>query len=211
MIFLFILNLGDDMKANFMNNTIAFLQKYNTYSEEDIEKLKYGLEGIYLTFTKLIILFVIATLLGFVKEFIVLLLLFNVIRYTGFGFHAEKSYQCLIISSFCFLVIPLFFINIILPKYVYIIISIICIINYLLFAPADTIKRPLPNKKKRIIRKVVTVITGTIYSILSIIFYNHWISSVLISSLTIQAIVINPLIYKLLKQPYNNYKNYKSN
>ena len=211
MIFLFILNLGDDMKAKFMNNTIAFLQKYNTYSEEDIEKLKYCLEGIYLTFTKLIILFVIATLLGFVKEFIVLLLLFNVIRYTGFGFHAEKSYQCLIISSFCFLVIPLFFINIILPKYVYIIISIICIINYLLFAPADTIKRPLPNKKKRIIRKVVTVITGMIYSILSIILYNHWISSVLISSLTIQAIVINPLIYKLLKQPYNNYKNYKSN
>lgn len=199
------------MKAKFMNNTIAFLQKYNTYSEEDIEKLKYGLEGIYLTFTKLIILFVIATLLGFVKEFIVLLLLFNVIRYTGFGFHAEKSYQCLIISSFCFLVIPLFFINIILPKYVYIIISIICIINYLFFAPADTIKRPLPNKKKRIIRKVVTVITGMIYSVLCIILYNHWISSVLISSLTIQAIVINPLIYKLLKQPYNNYKNYKLN
>ena len=62
------------MKARFMNNTIAFLQKYNTYSKEDIEKLEYGLEGIYLTITKLIILFFIATLLGVVKEFITLLL-----------------------------------------------------------------------------------------------------------------------------------------
>ena len=198
------------MKARFMNNTIAFLQKYNTYSKEDIEKLEYGLEGIYLTITKLIILFFIATLLGVVKEFITLLLLFNIIRYTGFGFHAEKSYQCLIISSFCFLIIPIFFINIVLSKVIYIIICIFCIINFLLFAPADTIKRPLPNKKKRIIRKITTTIIGLIYSILSIVFYNHWISAILISALIIQVIVINPLTYKILKQPYNNYKNYKS-
>lgn len=197
------------MKARFMNNTIAFLQKYNTYSKEDIEKLEYGLEGIYLTLTKLIILFFIATSLGVVKEFITLLLLFNIIRYTGFGFHAEKSYQCLIISSFCFLIIPIFFINIVLSKVIYIAICIFCIINFLLFAPADTIKRPLPNKKKRIIRKITTTIIGLIYSILSIVFYNHWISAILISALIIQVIVINPLTYKILKQPYNNYKNYK--
>lgn len=197
------------MKTRFMNNTIAFLQKYNTYSKEDIEKLEYGLEGIYLTLTKLIILFFVATLLGVVKEFITLLLLFNIIRYTGFGFHAEKSYQCLIISSFCFLIIPIFFINIVLSKIIYIVICIFCIINFLLFAPADTIKRPLPNKKKRIIRKITTTIIGIIYSILSIVFYNHWVSAILISALIIQVIVINPLTYKILKQPYNNYKNYK--
>ena len=197
------------MKARFMNNTIAFLQKYNTYSKEDIEKLEYGLEGIYLTITKLIILFFIATLLGVVKEFITLLLLFNIIRYTGFGFHAEKSYQCLIISSFCFLIIPIFFINIVLSKTIYIVICNFCIINYLLFAPADTIKRPLPNKKKRIIRKITTTIIGIIYSILSIVFYNHWISAILISAMIIQVIVINPLTYKILKQTYNNYKNIK--
>lgn len=197
------------MKARFMNNTIAFLQKYNTYSKEDIEKLEYGLEGIYLTLTKLIILFFVATLLGVVKEFITLLLLFNIIRYTGFGFHAEKSYQCLIISSFCFLIIPIFFINIVLSKIIYIVICIFCIINFLLFAPADTIKRPLPNKKKRIFRKITTTIIGLIYSILSIVFYNHWISAILISAMIIQVIVINPLTYKILKQPYNNYKNYK--
>ncbi len=196
------------MKARFMDCTMAFLKKHNTYSDEDIEKLEYGLEGIYLTITKLIIIFITATLLGIVKELIALLILFNIIRYTGFGFHAEKSWQCLVISSFCFLIIPLFFINIALSKNVYIGISLFCIINYLLFAPADTVKRPLPNRKKRIMRKIVTVITGVIYSVLSIVYFNHWVSAILISAMVIQAIVINPLIYIILKQPYNNYKNY---
>ncbi|MDD5888152.1 MAG: accessory gene regulator B family protein [bacterium] len=198
------------MKAKFMNNTIAFLKKYNTYSDYEIEKLEYGIEGVYLTFTKLIFIFIAAMCLGIVLELIALLFFFNVIRYTGFGFHAEKSYQCLIFSSLCFLLIPLLFINLELSRGVYIVISCLCIISYLLFAPADTVKRPLPNKKKRIIRKVITIIIGIIYAIFSIIYFNSWISPVLISALILQAIVINPLVYMLFKQPYNNYKNYKS-
>ena len=87
------------MKTKFMNTTLSFLEKYNNYSIEEKEKLAYGLEGIYLTLTKLIIIFITAIALGVVTEFITLIILFNVIRYTGFGFHAEKSYPCLIISS----------------------------------------------------------------------------------------------------------------
>lgn len=197
------------MKTKFMNTTLSFLEKYNNYSIEEKEKLAYGLEGIYLTLTKLIIIFITAIALGVVTEFITLIILFNVIRYTGFGFHAEKSYQCLIISSTCFLLIPIFFLNVTLSKNVYIIIEFICIISYFLFAPADTVKRPLPNKKKRIIRKTITIIVGLFYSVLSIIFFNHWISPILLSTLVVQAIIINPLIYILFKQPYNNYKSYK--
>lgn len=193
-----------------MNNTITFLKKYNNYSEKDLEKLEYGLEGIYLTITKLVIISVAAVLLGITKQFITLLILFNIIRFTGFGFHAEKSYQCLLCSMTFFILIPLFFIEFDLSKNIYAIIDSICIVSYLLFAPADTIKRPLPNKRKRIIRKTITVIVGLIYSALNIVFFEHWVSSVLISALVIQAIIINPLLYMLFGQPYNNYKNYYS-
>lgn len=193
-----------------MNNTITFLKKYNNYSEKDLEKLEYGLEGIYLTITKLVIISVAAVLLGITKQFIALLILFNIIRFTGFGFHAEKSYQCLLCSMTFFILIPLFFIEFDLSKNIYAIIDSICIVSYLLFAPADTIKRPLPNKRKRIIRKTITVIVGLIYSALNIVFFEHWVSSVLISALVIQAIIINPLLYMLFGQPYNNYKNYYS-
>ena len=49
------------MKNLFLNNSISFLKKYNDYSEEEIEKLMYGLEGLYLTITKLVIIY------GFIK------------------------------------------------------------------------------------------------------------------------------------------------
>ncbi len=198
------------MKLMFVDNTVTFLKKYKNYSEKDLEKLEYGLEGIYLTITKLIILFICAVLLGITKQFIVLLILFNIIRYTGFGFHALKSWQCLICSTINFILIPLFFIEFDLSRNIYVVIDSICIISYLLFAPADTIKRPLPNKRKRIIRKIITVIVGVIYSLLNIVFFDKWISPILISALVIQAIIINPLIYMIFGQPYNNYKNYNS-
>lgn len=197
------------MKAIFMNRTISFLKKYCTYSDEEIEKLEYGLEGIYLTITKLIIIFITAALLGIVKEFITLIFLFNIIRYTGFGFHANKSYECLLFSAFCFLIIPIFFINVNLTKFIYILICLFCIFNYLLFAPADTIKRPLINKKKRIIRKIITIIIGITYFLVGLLLFNHWISSILLSALIIEAIVVNPITYYFFRQPYNNFKNLK--
>lgn len=197
------------MKAIFMNKTISFLKKYCTYSDEEIEKLEYGLEGIYLTITKLIIIFITAALLGIVKEFITLIFLFNIIRYTGFGFHANKSYECLLFSAFCFLIIPIFFINVNLTKFIYILICLFCIFNYLLFAPADTIKRPLINKKKRIIRKIITIIIGITYFLVGLLLFNHWISSILLSALVIEAIVVNPITYYFFRQPYNNFKNFK--
>lgn len=197
------------MKAIFMNRTISFLKKYCTYSDEEIEKLEYGLEGIYLTITKLIIIFITAALLGIVKEFITLIFLFNIIRYTGFGFHANKSYECLLFSAFCFLIIPIFFINVNLTKFIYILICLFCIFNYLLFAPADTIKRPLINKKKRIIRKIITIIIGITYFLVGLLLFNHWISSILLSALVIEAIVVNPITYYFFRQPYNNFKNFK--
>ena len=198
------------MKKMFMNSSINFINKYYDYSDNDIKKLNYGLEGIYLTISKTIIIFLVALLLDILKEVIIVLLLFNLIRYTGFGFHAEKSYQCLICSLINFVLLPLFFLNIQIPINVSILLAGVCIINFFFFAPADTVKRPLPNKRKRIIRKILTVTTGIIYTLLMYILNDSYFSSLLLTSLIIEVIVINPLIYKIFKQPYNNYKNLNS-
>lgn len=196
------------MKKKVIDLVISFIGQYKNYSKEELEKLRYGIEGIYLTITKFIIILLTALLLGILKEILLLLVFFNIIRYTGFGFHAERSYQCLILSMIYFICIPLLFININLSNFVIYIICTMCIISYLLFAPADTVKRPLPNKKKRIIRKWSTVLIGIVYSCIIIIFPNSQVSPLLLSALVVQAVVINPLLYQLFKQPYNNYKNY---
>lgn len=195
------------MKKLFMNKSINFINNYYHYSETDEQKLLYGLEGLYLTITKTIIILLLALILNICKEVIFLIILFNIIRYTGFGFHAEKSYQCLIISTIHFVLLPFIMLKLSFSKEVIIMISIICNINYLLFAPADTIKRPLPNKKKRIIRKISTILIGIIYTILIFIINNDTFTSLILSSLIIQAIVINPITYKIFGQSYNNYKN----
>lgn len=196
------------MKGAFLNSSIRFIKNYKDFSERDIEKLRYGLEGIYLTVQKLVVIAVVSVILGIFKDVLITLILFNIIRFTGFGFHAEKSIQCLFISLFQFVILPYILTHIFIPKFTYLIICFICIVSYILFAPADTVKRPLPNMKKRMIRKWSTVLIGIIYTTLIVIFFDTFIAPLLLSALIIEAIVINPLTYMVFKQPYNNYKNF---
>ena len=195
------------MKDKFLENSINFLKKYESYSDYDIEKLRYGLEGVYLTVTKMIVLIILAIIFGHLKEIFIALFLFNIIRYFGFGFHAEKSIECLFLSIFNFILIPEFFLRVDISFKYYLIIACCCIVIFLLFAPADTIKRPLRNKKKRVLRKVLTTITGLLYLIGIIYFKNSYISSLIISSLVAFAIIVNPITYFIFRQPFNNYKN----
>lgn len=194
------------MKSLFLNKTIQFLSKYQNYSEEEVEKLKYGLEGIYLTYTKMIIILALAIILNMLKEVIAILIFFNVIRYFGFGVHAKKSSECLVSSILCFILLPYILLNVNITKEAIIIISIISMIDLALFAPADTVKRPFKNKKKRIIRKLLTIVVAILYISTSLLIQNVMISKILIISVIIESIMVNPITYKLLNQPFNNYK-----
>lgn len=194
------------MKQLFLENSMNFICKYQSISDYDKKKVKYGLEGLYLTITKMVLLTILALLLNMFKEFILVVVFFNVIRYTGFGFHAEKSYQCLLFSTFNFIAIPFLLLHIQLSNFFVYTICAICIFHYLLFAPADTKKRPLSNKRKRIIRKIITVMIGFIYTLMIILLNNTYWTSIILSAMIIQAIIISPLIYWLFNQPYNNYK-----
>lgn len=89
-----------------------------------------------------------------------------------------------------------------------IIIGIILTIGMMLFSPADTHKRPIVNKKRRRIYKIISTIISIIYVILSIIIKNAYISNCFIFAIVLQNILISPITYKIFKLPYNNYKEY---
>lgn len=195
------------MKAAFLNGSMKLIEQYHDpYTEEEKELLLYGLEGIYLTLTKLIIIIVLSVLLGMVKEVILLLIFFNILRFTGFGVHAQNSMSCLITSTLFFILLPYFFLNVSVPIFVQAILCGSCLLSYLLYAPADTVKRPLKNAKKRRIRKIGTLITGSIFTILIFAISNPMIQSMLLTSLVVQMIVILPITYRLLGVPYCNWK-----
>ena len=65
--------------------------KYQNYNDDELEMVKYGLEGLYLTITKLVVIIGMSLLLKIFWEVISILLLFNIIRYFGFGIHAKRS------------------------------------------------------------------------------------------------------------------------
>ena len=79
------------------------VKQYPKYSKDKVDEIMYGVEGIYLTITKTIIISLIALILGVFNELIFLLISFNFIRLFAFGMHANKSWICLLFSSTLFL------------------------------------------------------------------------------------------------------------
>ena len=200
------------VKKIILGKCMNLVKKNNpTYHEEKLEEIRYGLESIYLTYTKIFVIFVLAYFLGIIKETLLLLLTYNIIRTFAFGIHATKSIYCLITSLMLFIggvyIVKYMSLNI----YVKTIISIMLLICIYKYAPADTYKRPLINERKRKKYKVISTILGIAYVILIIILNNNIISNYLLIGMLESVIMIHPFIYKIFNLPFDNYKKYKLN
>lgn len=200
------------MKKRFLNIIRNSIKKqYPNYLEDKLDEIMYGVEGIYLTITKMIIIFIFAFILGVAKELLLLLIAFNFVRLFAFGMHADKSWICLVFSSLLFLGGAFLSKYIVLDKVVLYLLYLIVFILVAAYAPADTVKRPLIKKKKRIRFKILSVIVVISYFIITLLITNNLIINVLIFGLIIECILISPLTYKAFKMPYKNYKNYGLN
>ena len=197
------------MIKNFVvNRSMNLINNLNKYDKTQLEEIKYGIESIYLALSKIIVILIISSLLGLFKEAILFLLVFNILRAFAFGLHASKSIWCWISSSISFIGIPYICKNFIFPNLIYLILPIICLICFILYAPADTIKRPLINSRKRKIYKLLSIINCIIYFALIILIKNFLIKNLLLFALILESILILPITYKIFKLPYKNYLNY---
>ncbi len=197
------------MKKKFLNLSVKFITKNRQYSDEEIEIIAYGLETIYLTLTKMIIIFLLSYLLGIFKEVIMLLISYNVIRSQAFGIHASKSIYCLISSLVMFIGGAFLCKYLVLPFGITILFALICNVCIFLYAPADTYKRPLVNEKKRKRFKYISSILGIVYTILIIFLKDYYIVNYLLIGMFEAVIMILPITYKTFHLPYNNYKSYR--
>lgn len=200
------------MKKRLLNSIrIAIKKQYPSYSNDKMDEVMYGIEGIYLTITKTIVIFILAFILKIAKELLFLLITFNFIRMFAFGMHANKSWICLVFSSLLFLGGAFLSKYIVLDKVVLYLLYLIAFILVAAYAPVDTVKRPLIKKKKRIRFKILSIIVVISYFIITLLITNNLIINVLIFGLIIECILISPLTYKAFKMPYKNYKNYGLN
>lgn len=200
------------MKTKILDYCTRIVQdNYPNYDDDKIEIIRYGLEGIYLTFTKVIVLFTLSLILGKFKRMILLLLFYNVIRFSAFGLHAKKSSQCLIMSTILFIGGIYLCDYVIIPLFLKSLLSVMCILLIARYAPADTEKRPLINRKKRKKFKIISVLSSMIFSILIVIFSDNYVSNYLLLGMIEATLMILPISYKLLSLTYENYKNYEFN
>lgn len=199
-----------NMIRNFIINHSLHLVSdiYPDYDSTKMDEIRYGLEAIYLSITKVVLILLVTALLGIFKEAIILLLFFNGLRSFAFGIHASKSWMCWVSSSLLFIGLPYICIYLktqILIHYLMLAISLLC---FLLYAPADTKKRPLVRKNRRMKFKILTIIVAIIYIVLFFYTDSMFIRNVISSAMLLEAVLIHPLTYKVFHLPYKNYERY---
>lgn len=178
------------------------IESMEKYDEVKLAEIRYGLEGFYLTMSKLIIIIPLAFILNTAFYTLIFLLFSLPIRTTSSGFHANTSFQCLIISILAFILVPLLATHFILPVIAKCIIYFCLLIGFWIMAPKDSEKKPIVNNKKRFWLKIVSVSIIVVYFFISF-FVNNTIENLMILALITQAIMISPIPYLLFKQKYN--------
>lgn len=196
------------MKNKILNSCMKSIKQNTSYDETKLAEIRYGLEGIYLLISKLIVIGALAYFLHLFKELIIFLLIYNLIRMPSFGLHATKSWICLLSSTIIFIAVPWLCKYLVLPNIVKILAGIILILLFYKNAPADTHKRPIVNPKRRMTYKVISVIIAIIFVGCSIIIKNQFLCNCLLMALVVQSFMISPLVYKIFGLPYDNYKVY---
>lgn len=197
------------MKQKFLSYCLNTIRENRSDIDEiKLDEIRYGLEAIYITVTKTIVIFSLALIFNIFREMLLLLIFFNILRTTGFGLHASKGWICLLSSSLIFIILPFFSKLITIPIYIKSLLGVIAIILIYVYTPADTIKRPIISKKRREIYNFVTTISCILLTFISIIVKDNTISNLIIFGIYIEVVLVLPLTYKTFNLSYNNYLNY---
>lgn len=196
------------MKEVFVSKSFNLIQAKYNYNQDDQDRIRYGLEIIYITLTKLFAILFTSLIFGTLRETIIFCLFATELRTFSYGIHAKKSWHCYVSSLIVFVLFPYIVISFNLTYIAKIIISVFTIISMALFAPADTHKRPIVNSKMRKTLKIKSLVITSLYILIIFISNYNKINNLIMLSMMAQSIVINPITYKIFKLPYNNYKKY---
>lgn len=189
------------------NICLEFIKNNTSNSPEDLEKIYYGIQVIWINLFKLILLLVTAYFLGILKYTLIGFIFFAIIRTYGSGLHANSTIQCIIINYILFLGNPYLSLTIPLNAIARFIIFFISFILLIIYAPADTKERPLISKKLRENLKTKSIIVSIIFYIITLLNKNEIYNNLIIFSTLQESLVITPIAYRLLGKTYANYKN----
>ncbi|SCG82403.1 accessory gene regulator B [Proteiniborus sp. DW1] len=176
------------------------MKNYDVANEENIDLYIYGLEILIITIIKYLGIFIISFLLGVVKEALVFVLAFSMLRNQAGGVHLDSFWQCFIITNV--ITFSCIFLSKALPinhTAIYqIIMLIVSIVLVLIFAPVDTENKPLNELEKKLYkrRSIYVILILSIITIGLSLVYDSFIAYGNIVSLGFlcEGITLTPLI-----------------
>ena len=180
--------------------SIKLLNYFNVSSkvdELDYLKCKLGLEVLLINLSKILIIYGLALILGILKETLMMHIPYMVLRNSAFGIHSLSDKKCTLYSILLFVGIPWFVKQTIQLSVQYLfIIQIAILVLLFLYAPGDSSKYKVEEKRKKKLKWESLLLAGLMGGILLLpVDLVH--KNLVILGLVIETSMILPFIQKI--------------
>ena len=193
-----------DTICTFLNNRIR--KEIPEIDDDRAEVINYGLQNIVGEIPKIFLLFIIAGILGMLKEVLFMFIVLIPYRGASGGFHLKTHLGCILGTTAFYCGIVFLSQHVILEGITkYILIGITWIFGMVmikLYAPADTENVPILSKKDRKKKQIVAYIAYSIGLIAAFMIQDNVISNILLFGNLLQTLTITKLAYRLTKNKY---------
>jgi Membrane protein putatively involved in post-translational modification of the autoinducing quorum-sensing peptide len=122
-----------------------YLQANFGYTDYQIEQIRYTLLSILSEISKLFIMGLFFAKTHHISQYFVAIIVLLILRTCTGGLHLKHYLSCLLVSFLIFYLGICQLSNIALPRQVYFILLLVCVIINYLYAPVVSIYRPIPN------------------------------------------------------------------
>lgn len=193
-----------DTICTFLTNRIR--KEMPEIDDERAEVINYGLQNIVGEIPKTFLVFIIAFILGMLKEVLFMFIVLIPYRGASGGFHLKTHLGCIVGTTAFYCGVVLLSQHVILgdiTKYILIGISwIFGMFMIKLYAPADTENVPILSKKDRKKKQMIAYITYSLGLIAALLIQDNVISNILLFGNLLQTLTITKLAYRLTKNKY---------
>ena len=193
-----------DTICTFLTNRIR--KEMPEIDDDRAEVINYGLQNIVGEIPKIFLLFIIAFVLGILKEVLFMFIVLIPYRGASGGFHLKTHLGCILGTTAFYCGTVFLSQHVMLDEITkYILIGSSWIFGMFmikLYAPADTENVPILSKKDRKKKQRIAYITYSIGLIAALLIQDNVISNILLFGNLLQTLTITKLAYRLTKNKY---------
>jgi len=164
------------------------------------DKLWYGTYIFYLNVAKTLVLIIVALALGIMPYVAVFALAYGALRVYSFGVHLDNSLLCTLIGLAYYLGSVYLSLHADIPLAVKVVFLLACTACFILYAPAQTKKRPIPEHQRKILKRKSLGILAVVISFVFILRSFPVFSNLVFLAVVCQSVNLLPITYKIFKE-----------